>query len=280
MIESSYTKLFSSIVTSTIWCEDDKTRIVWITMLALKNRHGQVAGSVPGLANMAHVSVDDCRGALEKLKSPDADSRSTENEGRRIVAVDGGWQILNHAKYREAMSADERRTYQADWMKKHRAKKKAAKQPPVDSSVDRVESTLTHTDTDADTEAEAGTPLNSFAEWENTISRMYPSQWIGVKKEIQIKLTKARSVEAKSEWKRRLQVIDEKLLGPEVHDPVPVQPEAPAAAPCPEPEWKSGMEAIKAEVAAAEPAKPIKAVTKQLRFKRPPPLPPQNPHPV
>ncbi len=31
----AYTKLFHSIVTSTIWRETDPTRIVWITMLAL-----------------------------------------------------------------------------------------------------------------------------------------------------------------------------------------------------------------------------------------------------
>ena len=39
--------------------------------------------------------------ALATLSSPDEFSRSTEHEGRRIVAVDGGWQILNYLKYRE-----------------------------------------------------------------------------------------------------------------------------------------------------------------------------------
>lgn len=153
MIESSYTKLFSSIVTSTIWREDDKTRIVWITLLALKNRHGQVAGSVPGLAAMANVCVADCELALAKLASPDGYSRSKEFEGRRIEATDGGWTILNHAKYRECMSVDERRAYQAEWQKGYRQRKKAAKSSTaLTNSVDTVESTLTHTDADADAE--------------------------------------------------------------------------------------------------------------------------------
>lgn len=43
MIQSGSIKLFGSIVASTIWREDDKTRLVWITLLALSDRDGFVA---------------------------------------------------------------------------------------------------------------------------------------------------------------------------------------------------------------------------------------------
>ncbi len=120
-------------------------------MLAMKNRFGQVAGSVPGLAALANVSIADCEVALSKLSSPDPYSRSIEFEGRRIESIEGGWKILNHGKYRDAMSIDERRAYQAAWQKKHRAKQKAAKSADaLTSSVDRIESMLTHADTDTD----------------------------------------------------------------------------------------------------------------------------------
>lgn len=132
MIETTYTKLFSSIVTSTIWREDDKTRIVWITLLAIKNRHGEVAGSIPGLAALANVSIPDCEAALNKLASPDTYSRTKENEGRRIEIIEGGWRILNHARYRNAMSEDERRAYQAQWQAQYRKRKKQS----VDTGVD------------------------------------------------------------------------------------------------------------------------------------------------
>lgn len=119
---SGYTKLFSSILASTIWREDDKTRIVWITMLAMSNKDGMVEGSIPGLADMARVTVDDCKGALSKLMSPDEYSRTKAFEGRRVKEVDGGWLILNHAVYRAKLSADERREYnrikQAEWRQK------------------------------------------------------------------------------------------------------------------------------------------------------------------
>ncbi len=108
---TGYTKLFQSILASTIWRADDKTRIVWITLLAMADRNGVCEGSVPGVADFARVSVDDCRASLAALTSPDPDSRSKESDGRRIEEIEGGWRLINHAKYRAKMSADDRRDY-------------------------------------------------------------------------------------------------------------------------------------------------------------------------
>jgi CTP-dependent riboflavin kinase len=91
---SGYTKLFGSIVASTIWSEDDQTRIIWITMLAMKNQHGEVEASIPGLAKFAHVSIESTEKALAKLMAPDQYSRTKEFEGRRIEEIDGGWLVL------------------------------------------------------------------------------------------------------------------------------------------------------------------------------------------
>ena len=96
----NYTKLFNSIVTSTIWAEDDKTRLVWITMLALADQNGEVHSSIPGLARLAGVAVEDAEIAIGKFLGPDKYSRTPDNEGRRIAPIDGGWELLNHAKYR------------------------------------------------------------------------------------------------------------------------------------------------------------------------------------
>jgi hypothetical protein len=108
---TGYTKLFGSIVASTVWQEPHHVRIVWITMLALRNREHIVEASTPGLASLARVTVEECREALLRLESPDPDSRTPENEGRRIRKVDGGWLVLNGEKYRQKMSADDRREY-------------------------------------------------------------------------------------------------------------------------------------------------------------------------
>ena len=64
---TGYTKLFNSILASTIWREDLETRVVFITMLAMADKNGIVEGSVPGLADFARVSVTGTRAAIEKL---------------------------------------------------------------------------------------------------------------------------------------------------------------------------------------------------------------------
>jgi hypothetical protein len=111
MAMAGYTKLFSSILASTIWKASDKVRIVWITLLAMADKNGVAEGSIPGLADFAHVTLEDAEEALRLLQQPDKYSRSQEHEGRRIEAVDGGWRIINHAKYRAKITQDERRDY-------------------------------------------------------------------------------------------------------------------------------------------------------------------------
>lgn len=41
--------------------------------------------------------------------------------GRRIAEIDGGWRLLNHAKYRHIRSSEERREYMREYMRKRRA---------------------------------------------------------------------------------------------------------------------------------------------------------------
>lgn len=120
---AGWTKLFSSIVTSSIWCEDDKTFRVWVALLALSDQEGIVEGSVPGLANLCRLQPAEMRAALEKLASPDPDSRSPEFEGRRIKKIEGGWRLLNYEKYRQKAVAGE--GSRAPYYRAYRARKRA-----------------------------------------------------------------------------------------------------------------------------------------------------------
>ena len=122
---TGYTKLFSSITDSTVWREPDRTRLVWITMLAMADADGYVAASVPGLADRARVPLEDCLKALEAFRAPDEWSRTKEYEGRRIMDVDGGWQLLNHGKYRAIQDAEHRREQARLGMQRLRAERKA-----------------------------------------------------------------------------------------------------------------------------------------------------------
>ena len=143
----TFTKLFSSITASTIWCEDSDIRVVWITMLAMCDKNGQVYASIPGLAKYAAVSVEKTGKALTKFLSPDPYSRTKDHEGRRIEEIEGGWRLLNHAKYRAIRNEEERRAYKTEKQRQYREEKRAN----VDN-VDRSGPKKTHTDTDTNTD--------------------------------------------------------------------------------------------------------------------------------
>lgn len=148
-----YTKLFGSILASTIWREDDKTRIVWITLLAMAGKDGVAEGSIPGIADFARVSIEDCRKAIDKLSSVDLDSRSVEFEGRRIQPVDGGFLILNHAKYRDKMNLDDRREYFRVKQAERRGRQKMSK-TKFDVSKKSTMSTQTETQSETETQSQ------------------------------------------------------------------------------------------------------------------------------
>lgn len=111
----TYIKLFGQILTSSIWDEDDQTRLVWITMMAMADRDGIVRSTTNGIAVNARVPKEAAARAIAKFLSPDPESRTPYHEGRRVEVVEGGWHLLNHAKYREKMSLESRKEY---WRKK------------------------------------------------------------------------------------------------------------------------------------------------------------------
>jgi hypothetical protein len=106
-----FTKLFHSILDSSIWCRDDKTRILWITMLAMADKIGTVNAALPGLAGRARMTIEECGEALGELMAPDPYSRTKEYDGRRIEEIEGGWRILNYMKYRDLGMDEQRKAY-------------------------------------------------------------------------------------------------------------------------------------------------------------------------
>lgn len=97
---SGFAKAYKSMLQSSIWLESHETVRVWFTLLMLSDANGFVATSVKGLSHTSRVTLEDTMKALSIFQSPDPDSKSPENEGRRIEAVEGGFLLLNHGKYR------------------------------------------------------------------------------------------------------------------------------------------------------------------------------------
>lgn len=161
---TGYTKLAASILQSSIWSEDDRTRIVWITLLAMANQHGEVLASIPGVARMAGVPIADAEMALRRFLSPDPYSRTPDKEGRRLEAIEGGWVLVNHAKYRAAFSREDQKAKTAERVARHRAKAKPLTPEALhvtggNASVTGGNAVVTQTVHKAEAEAEAISPL-------------------------------------------------------------------------------------------------------------------------
>jgi hypothetical protein len=152
-VSLSFTKLFSSITESTVWRESDRTRITWITMLAMADKHGRVWGSIPGLAARANIPLGACEEALAIFMAPDKYSRTKEHEGRRISEIDGGWLLLNHAKHRALRDAEDRRAYKAEHERKRRAAKRGQDRGQNGQEWTDVDAVGHNAEADTDTEA-------------------------------------------------------------------------------------------------------------------------------
>lgn len=97
--------------------------VLWIAILALKDKDHVVHGTIPGLASRAKISNERCAEFIERMEGPDKWSGNQEHEGRRLQKVEGGWLVLNGEKYQEFMRAEHRREAVAKAVARHRAKK-------------------------------------------------------------------------------------------------------------------------------------------------------------
>lgn len=142
-----YVKLFSQILTSSIWLESDQTLRVWITLLAAMDQDGFAHfASVRNLAQHARVSDSDCQTAVDVLESPDPDSSDPAHEGRRIERVPGGWLVLNAEKYRELGSLESRREKTAERTREWRKREAASRGSSVDTTSKDCDAPVTHRD--------------------------------------------------------------------------------------------------------------------------------------
>ncbi len=127
-----YTKLDAGLIFSTVWREPHTTRIVWVTMLAMADKHGEVMASVPGLADASRVTQPECQAALHAFLSPDPDSRTPDYQGRRIEKIPGGWVLLNHGEHRKRGDGEDRKAKAAARAQRYRNRQKASLEPVLD----------------------------------------------------------------------------------------------------------------------------------------------------
>lgn len=100
----AWAPLWSKIVDSSLWTEPLHVRVLFVTMMALKDRDHVVRFNAFGLSQRAHMSEKEVMDGLKVLQAPDKKRLEKQDfDGRRVKKVDGGWLLLNGEKYRELM---------------------------------------------------------------------------------------------------------------------------------------------------------------------------------
>lgn len=122
----------STVPDSSLWQEPLHVRIVFLTMVAKKDFRTHVYhGNIHRLRRHANVSEEQVREAVKILESPDPDSFSKVEEGRRIKPVEGGWLIINGAEYRKRI----RSIAHAEAQGRYRAAKAGGQAPSPETPV-------------------------------------------------------------------------------------------------------------------------------------------------
>ncbi len=127
-MKGPFVLLWTKLLRSSIWITGSKeARLVWVTMLALKDSEGIVQSSVVGLADAAKVSLEECVEALDIFLAPDPNDSGKVEDGRKIKVVPGGWQIINHDMYR--FSTEAKREFWRATKAEQRQKRKSRRRP-------------------------------------------------------------------------------------------------------------------------------------------------------
>jgi hypothetical protein len=76
-----FSKLHSSLSTSSLMALPVPTRWLWTFLLSQANAQGIVEGSIAGIAIAAHITLDECQAAFDAFLAPDPYSRTKGSGG-------------------------------------------------------------------------------------------------------------------------------------------------------------------------------------------------------
>jgi len=129
---NSFVPIFSKMVDSSVWEEPYNVRILWTTMLALKDSDHVVRYNPFMLRKRANMeSEQEVMDCLAVLMAPDLKRLEPQpHQGRRIEKVDDGYLILNGQLYEDMMREISRKVYKARKEREYRDKKRQAESKP------------------------------------------------------------------------------------------------------------------------------------------------------
>lgn len=124
-----YVKVYNHILDSSL-AENRKLRHFFIDLLLCSDPDGNVIMTKDAISRKIKAPMEEVEWGLRELMKKDGASFHGEEDGRRVVPLDGcgyGWKIVNYGIYRDLKTAQQMRQATAERVKRHRDKKRSEK---------------------------------------------------------------------------------------------------------------------------------------------------------
>lgn len=118
-----YAKVFTQIYDGTLCTKGPwEALVTFQQLLVLADQDGSVDMTAEAISRRTTIPLEIIKTGISALMKPDPDSRTPDEEGKRIVPLsDGrswGWSIVNYKKYRELKREEDRREYHRNYWHK------------------------------------------------------------------------------------------------------------------------------------------------------------------
>ncbi|MFZ5540878.1 MAG: hypothetical protein ACOY5V_14195 [Pseudomonadota bacterium] len=182
-----YGKIFERVFTGSMYGSGPVVFAVWAYVIAHAEPPGVVELNPKYLAGCIGTSREEIQRAIEFLCQPDPESQNKDEDGRRLVAMEGMlYRVTSFQKYREMRSASERREYHRDYWHRRKA------QQSLNSTQQPQQHSTNSTKAEAEAEAEAKNPPTPRKRGVRRVSPLFDRFWQAYPR----KVNKARAQQA------------------------------------------------------------------------------------
>tara|TARA_R110000868_G_scaffold77797_2_gene222559 strand:+ start:2501 stop:3271 length:771 start_codon:yes stop_codon:yes gene_type:complete len=151
-----YGKLFAQMYDGTLGTRGPwQALVTFQQLIILADQDGVVDMTAEAISRRTTIPLEIVRLGIAALEEPDPDSRTPDEEGRRILRLSDdrgwGWSVVNYDKYRKIRTAEDRREYMRLYQQARRASEKGE---AVNSSTTRKQNKpIVEVDAEADAKA-------------------------------------------------------------------------------------------------------------------------------
>jgi hypothetical protein len=183
-----YGKIFQQMYDGTLGTNGPwEALVTFQQLIVLADQDGVVDLTIPAIVRRTTIPQHIIEKGIAVLLLPDPDSRTPDDEGRRIVRLAEhrawGWKIVNHAKYRAIRSDEERREYHRTYYRDVRKPKAKALSTDSQQLSNDSNSSTDYTDTESNKQKAVSTGLLTKADVIAAgVDEIVARDWLNIRK--------------------------------------------------------------------------------------------------